>query len=67
MLVAESGEETIVGPSCTTGSDGTCTMDLTELEAQQWYISNNDYWATVKTDKDFLLVPGAAQTDSYHR
>jgi hypothetical protein len=68
MLVSESGEETIVGPSCTTGSDGTCTMDLTELEEKERYISDDDYWATVKTDKDFLLVPGAAQTESsYYR
>ena len=66
VMVAESSEKPAVGPSCTTGGDGTCTMDLASFLAKQGYLDSSDIWVTVKSDKEFLLVPEAAETPYYY-
>ena len=55
VLLARYNDVTVKGPSCLTGADGTCRINMTSFLSKGLY---GEYWVTVSTGKDFLLVPG---------
>jgi hypothetical protein len=55
VLLSRYNDKTVRGPSCLTGEDGSCQMNMTSFLAKGLY---GEYWVTVSTSKDFLVVPG---------